>query len=762
MPREPKHPSQGGRPAAERPFVDREEFIAPVHSALKEPQRTKPLVLVYHGGAGIGKSRLRRELTKQMAADPGVVTATLDFAIPIYRQPETALLALRNSICETYKVMFPSFDLAYAVHWQKTHEDTPVGLPPLSEGLARLSAEENRACAHSRSQNGGCTQPKTVTPPSEELRPLLECGSLLPQLLDESGKLPLIGLIPKISALVDSRQDTVDREWWTRGERELEDLPQMEPGEIVGRLPKLWAADLRDCLRQGSRESGVGSSGISNDSPLSTLDSRRAVLFIDTYEGLWETGTTEAGFFKRDEWVRELVKQLPEVLWVICGRQKLRWEEVEKDWSDALSQHELAALPEKSARGFLASCGITNEPIQDAIVKGSQGVPHYLDLAVDTVERTKDKGQGTKLTGDSPDELVKQFVRHLEQPEIETLQVLSGPRFWYYGLFENLMAEYQTGYPASAYDDLARFSFVKDGAAPGTQTMHELMRDALQEAQSPELRKRVHLSLHELYAKELEGLDVKGITEKHRTALTEAFYHGRHAMSAAQLWAWFDPVAEVFREARQGRAPVPLLREIVQALEAELGPNHADVATALWRLARQLEFLAEWAEAEPLLRRALVIAGTGQGSEHPHHWEFVVALGHVLSGLGRFNEAEPLYRRAAKALEGEPGKDAEVRLAALDNLAIVLAHQSKYAEAEELSRQILATRENELGPEHDLTAHALNTLCYLLAEQGRHSESEPLKRRALATSEKRWGGESPQYLSISGQLGVGPRQSRPP
>ena len=228
MPLTPKHRPGSDRQFAERQFVDREEFIAPVHSALKEPPRAKPLVLVYYGGAGIGKSRLRRELVKQMAADPGVLTATLDFHIPIYRQPEAALLFLRSSISEAYQVRFPSFDLAYAVYWQKTHPETPLG---------------------------------------DETQPLLEPHSLLSQVLDESGKLPLIGLVPKINRAVrgqgveDSRnlvEETPTSNllpatsylgWWERrGERELEDIPQMEPAAIVDRLPKLWAADLKDYL----------------------------------------------------------------------------------------------------------------------------------------------------------------------------------------------------------------------------------------------------------------------------------------------------------------------------------------------------------------------------------------------------------------------------------------------------------------------------------------------------------------------------------
>jgi len=400
VPQQPKPAPESGRPAAERQFVDREEPIAIFQAALKEPQPTRPLVLVFHGGAGTGKSRLRRELVRQLAGDPNpradieatkarntrnewvqeatspfhsvfvsswqsvlgsgpnVITATLDFDVPVHRQPDAALLSLRKAIGETCKAGFPSFDLGYAVYWQKSHPDAPLG---------------------------------------DDLKLLLEPSSLLSQLLDDSGKLPLIGLVPKISSLLAGSLDPLNprpldpslRSWWEcRGERELEDLPQMEPGAIVESLPKLWAADVKDYLQSGSPESRVQSPEVGP---------RNAVLFIDSYEKLRAAGDggreTEDRRQKTDAWVRELVKQLPEALWVISGRQKLRWEEVEKEWVDVLSQHELGALPERSARQFLASCGITDEPIQEAIAKGSQGLPHYLNLAVDTFLEIKQSGQ---------------------------------------------------------------------------------------------------------------------------------------------------------------------------------------------------------------------------------------------------------------------------------------------------------------------------------------------------------------------------------
>ena len=294
MPQQPKHVSESDRPAAERQlasaapvrqlasaapvrqFVDREEPIAIFQAALEAHQRTKPLVLVFHGGAGTGKSRLRRELarlvdSRQQAESRAVINATLDFDVPVHRQPDAALFFLRKAIGEACKAGFPSFDLAYAVLWQKTHPDTPAGLPPLSAA-----------------ENGGCTQQETATAPCEELRPLLEPGSLLSQLLDDTGKLPIIGLVPKIAALVGKSPEPPNprtpephlRAWWERrGERELEDLPQMEPAAIVECLPKLWAADIKDHLGATSRKPQATSreSGGSPESRIQSPESRSPV-----------------------------------------------------------------------------------------------------------------------------------------------------------------------------------------------------------------------------------------------------------------------------------------------------------------------------------------------------------------------------------------------------------------------------------------------------------------------------------------------------
>jgi hypothetical protein len=258
--------------------------------------------------------------------------AVLDFLTPTHRDVETALFLLRQELKQKYEVQFPSFDLAYAVFWQKSRPQMTLRQDPT------------------------------------QLEALLEEGTLFANLVSIAGEVPIVSLVPKLSNAI-SKTDRPFREWWTkRGHQDLYRLQEMPPAEIVDWLPAFWAADLKDYLER---------------------EGRPAVLFIDTYEALWEGRRTEARFFTQDEWVRELVSQLPKMLWVITGRERLRWEEKDEDWRNYQHQHLVGGLAEEDARRFLGSCGIIEKALQEVIVGGSKGVPLYLDLAVDTYLQIK-------------------------------------------------------------------------------------------------------------------------------------------------------------------------------------------------------------------------------------------------------------------------------------------------------------------------------------------------------------------------------------
>jgi len=685
MPIRPRHARGEGRPPAGRQFVDRDDLIGTFRSALARTQPDRHRVLVFYGVGGIGKTSLRKELMRQLESEPGVVTAALDFGVPGYRDEETALFVLRKLLHDKYKVQFPSFDIAYAVHWRKTRPQTPM---------------------------------------TRQNFPLLESGTMLSEAIDVLGNVTLVGVIPKIAGMALKGSQVV-RDWWTRrGSSELRDLPMLEAPQVAEQLPMFWAADLRDFL---------------------VTRGMRAALFLDTYEALTETERSEGKLYQQDEWVRELVAQLPEVLWVVCGREMLRWAELDADWKESLDQQLVGGLADEDARQFLRSCGIENRAIADKIVKGSTGLPYYLDLAVDTyVEARLD---GLELKPESfahaPAEVFTRFLRNLTQPEIETLKVLAVPRFWSYEVLELLVTKFNTGYPLTAFSDLCRFSFINEDAAAGTWTMQQLMRQSLQEHAAADLVKRVHRVLFEHYDRQLKEVDIRNITDRQRNVLTEAFYHGRAALSVPEFAQWFEKPAEQFFRAAQYRLLLPLYAEVAHHLERELGPEHPAVATGLNNLAGVLYKQGMYAEAEPLQRRALAIREKSYGPAHPDVAECLNNLAAAVYAEGRYAEAEPLYRRSLSIVSAIRGPDHPDTAFPLDNLAVTLQGLGRYAEAEPLYRRSLSTRERRLGTEHPDVAKTLNDLAALLHAEGKYDEAEPLYRRALAIREKKLGPAHP-------------------
>ncbi|WP_156157413.1 hypothetical protein [Methanosarcina siciliae] len=101
-------------------------------------------------------------------------------------------------------------------------------------------------------------------------------------------------------------------------------------------------------------------------------------------------------------------------------------------------------------------------------------------------------------------EVFERFIKYLDKQEIETLKVLSAPRFWDYYLFEALVKKFNTGYPLTSFSDLGNFSFTSRNH-DGKWYMHQLMKEGLQEYQARELRERVHRFIFDYYTEKLRS-----------------------------------------------------------------------------------------------------------------------------------------------------------------------------------------------------------------------------------------------------------------
>jgi len=106
----------------ERVFVDREACIQAFRENIQNSGTGEYNILFYHGIAGIGKSKLQKELQGILDEEyPEIVWATIDLDTKTYREAGTFLITLRNEIQKKCKAKFYLFNTIHAIYWKKLH-----------------------------------------------------------------------------------------------------------------------------------------------------------------------------------------------------------------------------------------------------------------------------------------------------------------------------------------------------------------------------------------------------------------------------------------------------------------------------------------------------------------------------------------------------------------------------------------------------------------------------------------------------------------
>lgn len=185
---------------------------------------------------------------------------------------------------------------------------------------------------------------------------------------------------------------------------------------------------------------------------------------------------------------------------------------------------------------------------------------------------------------------------------------------------------------------------------------------------------------------------------------------------------------------------------------AEKDPNDPTAPRVMSNFAILLQETGKLTEAESLIRKALATDERLYGPEHADLATHLHTLASVLLQTNRLPDAEPLARRALAIDEKAFGTDDPRIAIRLSTLAQILKTTNRVPEAESLMRRALAIDEKFFGPQHQKVAIRLNNLAMLLKDTGRLSEAEPMLRRALVIDEKTFGPEHPSLATLLNNL----------
>lgn len=410
-------------------FADRENewaavaaSLAAVATAARAPdfdvedlERPRRNVLAFYGVGGIGKSTLSQQIARHLTdaeerataewppvdgAFGRVVPVHIDLAAQTGTDFESVLLSIRLAIASLGRPM-PAFDLALRRYWEHRHPGEP-----LDEYLHRRTSFHRFASALSL---------------PEQMQSALADAAQTLLLPGTVGSLVGSGLRATVSALRERREAARA----LAGCRRLPDLLEAEPNpDTLSYYSHLLAWDLAQL----------------KDTEHTTL-----VVLFDTFEDVGDRAHRDL-----ERLIQRVVWLMPGSLFVITGRNRLRWDderlEGQLDWAGTrfwplLSagsttdprQHRVGYLSAEDAERYLRRrITVDGSPLMDAstrstVVSRSHGLPLYLDLAVMRFLDLHARGH-TPVSDDFAYDfpaLVTRTVRDLTSPERQVLRAVT-------------------------------------------------------------------------------------------------------------------------------------------------------------------------------------------------------------------------------------------------------------------------------------------------------------------------------------------------
>ncbi len=167
-------------------------------------------------------------------------------------------------------------------------------------------------------------------------------------------------------------------------------------------------------------------------------------------------------------------------------------------------------------------------------------------------------------------------------------------------------------------------------------------------------------------------------------------------------------------------------------------------------------------------RSQLVAMTRERGDDDPEANELHNQVARLLNDLGHYDEAEAMLRQLLAKRENALGKDHPDVASSLNNLASLLKDHEKFAEAEPMFRRALAIKVNPLGDykmfKYDIytrlgkddpsVATSISNIANLLQAQNKLAEAEPMMRSALEIEMNALGEDHPNVANTRGSLGI--------
>ena len=732
---------------ASRIFTDREEprksFWKNYNSFKSKMEDGEVKVLAYYGIGGIGKSSLLHKLITEMneSCSEGRIEESLHvyFDFNIKQDLRSVLESIRNKMVDAYKFDFPLFDLGCFAYAKK-----------IGEGVDK-----------------------------PEIKSFVKRSRILESVLAVAKDIPVVGFAAKIFNLVDTGL-AVYKNLFNKHKDEFVRIENKSVEDLYKYLPVLFAKDLADCTKDCSE-------------PL--------VVFLDTYEQLVNEMSSLGEPLNNDLWLRDetygLIVNSPKVLWVIAGREKLKWQKFTA-WDESLEQHILGNLSETDADNFLSIAGVDDKDLRHSIYEMTQGTPVYLDLCVDRYCSLLENGQKPVIDdfGKNIYALIERFARYMDDSKKDIVYMLSCLKVWTDDMIREIGAKILPNFSTTTYEKVKGFSFIIE-SEKGRYNIHQTVGESLYQNCPESIRQSTIAEAIEYSKNKLEKVNAfDGDFEYYVNWLIKyavgyfkddeelrAFYKNNIRVYLKKLSDVhrFDTIEELYApfwdrasQNQESRLFALAMKDYSIWLQSKgryqnaldiakksynlyvkiLGEKDAATLSAQREYAMGLHLKGMYKEALEIRQDILAKRIELLGEESLEAIESYVDLANSYSKLGLYqdqlNAASKVFQLRMKIL---PSQDSFIYVSR-NNFVKNYMNLGEYQKAYDESHTLIVDAEKSFGKDNETTIKILATYATVLKKIGQYDKALEIRKEVYERCRKLQGENHPDTLNAARRLSI--------
>jgi tetratricopeptide (TPR) repeat protein/transcriptional regulator with XRE-family HTH domain len=304
---------------------------------------------------------------------------------------------------------------------------------------------------------------------------------------------------------------------------------------------------------------------------------------------------------------------------------------------------------------------------------------------------------------------------------------------------------------------LRRYSLLRRNPETKMLTIHRLVQTVLKDAMTKET--------HYTWAERCVRVVSRAFPEAEFATWSTCQQYLPHALVAAELieqWDMqFPEAAQLLERAgtylldhAQFAQAEPLYRRALSIREVVYGQEDLHTARSMHALGTLYAAQSKYDQAESLFQRALAMYEGQAMLSDPKVADILTALATLYDDQGRYDVSRPLHLQAVAIYEALPNPNVAGMSECLTNFALHYFDLAEYEQAEPLYLRALAIQEHTLGPTHPGVAHTLHNLASLYTALGKYEQAEPLYLRTLAIREQVLGPLHPRVAATLNNIAI--------